>query len=313
MNSQWDIEQRFVSQRLRNVSNEAAFRGGFRTTVAALLLSVSAVQARTLPQVAQVGDTYEIVLIRDSVQKGSNGSSGNTHDKDTIIERVMGLRPDGLVLQYDLPNTVTAEEKARDWQFPVQVLKAFDGPAQLLNGSELEARINSWLKAARLSRAACGKWFFTWNAFRIECNPQSVLKTVQSYDLRSVDLHDGAAYQDSEASSPGKLVRKAGGIDGETFVAEMPVDSDTVRRARAESDVVVGEIMKKPVTLEAALHEHAAEIVAGTISVVFDTDPDGNVRRRTKVTTLDTKHPDGHTETRSVTETLERRLISRRD
>jgi hypothetical protein len=303
---------RFRSQRLRTVLSEAR-RDGFRGMVAALLLSASAAHAGTFPQVPQVGDTYQITLVKDSAQRGSNGSSGSTHDKDMIIERVMGLRADGLELQYDLPNGATTEERARDWQFPAEVFKPFGGPAQLLNGSELETRIDSWLKTASLSRAACGHWIFTWNAFRIECDPQSVLKTVQSYDLRSVNLHEGAAYRDSEASSPGKLARKIGGLDGETFAAEMPVDPDSVRRARAESDVVVGEIMKKPVSLEAALHEHAAEIVSGTISVVFDTDPDGNVRRRTKVTKLDIKRPDGRTETQSVTETLERRLISRRD
>src|SRR4030088_438386 len=91
----------------------------------------------------------------------------------------------------------------------------------------------------------------------------------------------------------------------------LPVDADTVRRARAESDVVVGEIMKKPVSLDAALHERAGEIVSGTISVAFETDPAGNVRRRTKVTKLDIKRPDGRSETQTVTETLERRPISR--
>jgi hypothetical protein len=284
-----------------------------RGMLAALLLPASAAHAGTPLPAPQIGDTYEITLTRDSAQQGNNGSSGSTHDKDMIIERITGLRRDGLELQYDLPNTATAEERAREWQFPAEVFEPFGGPAQLLNGSELEARIDSWLKAASLSRAACGHWIFTWNAFRIECDPQSVLKTVKSYDLRSVDLHEGAAYQDSEASSPGRLARKVGGIEGETFAAEMPVDSDTVRRARAESDVVVGEIMKRPVSLEAALHEHAVEIVSGTISVVFDTDPDGKVRRRTKVTKLDIKRPDGRKETQSVTETLERRLISRRD
>ncbi len=29
----------------------------------------------------------------------------------------------------------------------------------------------------------------------------------------------------------------------------MPVDTDAVRRARAESDVIMGDIMKKPVSL----------------------------------------------------------------
>jgi len=93
----------------------------------------------------------------------------------------------------------------------------------------------------------------------------------------------------------------------------MPVDPDAVRRARAESDVVVGEIVKNPVSLDAALLERAREIVSGTISVTLETDPAGNVRRRTKVTKLDIKGPDGRSETRTVTETLERRLISRPD
>jgi len=65
--------------------------------------------------------------------------------------------------------------------------------------------------------------------------------------------------------------------------------SDAVRRGRAESDVVVGEIMNKPVSLDAALRERATEIASGTISVEFETDPTGNVRRRTKVTKLEIK------------------------
>jgi hypothetical protein len=269
--------------------------------------------ALPFPQAPQVGDTYEITLVKDSAQQGSNGSSGSSHDKDTIIEQVTGVRADGLELQYDLPNTTTADERTKIWQFPVRVFKPFGGPAQLLNGPELEARLDGWLKAASLSRTACGHWIFTWNAFRIECDPQSVIKTVQSYDLRSADLREGGLYQDSEAGSSGKLARKAGGLDGQTFDVEMPVDADAVRRARAESDVVVGEIMKKPVSLEAALHERAGEIVSGTISVAFETDPAGYVRRRTKVTKLDIKRPDGRSETQTVTETLERRPISRRD
>jgi hypothetical protein len=286
---------------------------GFRGLVAALPLLASVAHAGTFPQAPQVGDTYEITLVKDSVQQGGNGSSGSSHDNDTIIEQVTGVRADGLELLYDLPNTTTADERARIWQFPVRVFMPFGGPAQLLNGPELEARLDGWLKAASLSRTACGHWIFTWNAFRIECDPQSVIKTVQSYDLRSTVLREGGLYQDAEAGSSGKLARKAGGLDGETFVVQMPIDADAVRRARAESDVVVGEIMKKPVSIEAALHERAGEIVSGTISVAFETDPAGNVRQRIKVTKLDIKRPDGRSETQTVTETLKRRPISRRD
>jgi 8-oxo-dGTP pyrophosphatase MutT (NUDIX family) len=239
--------------------------------------------------------------------------SSNSHDKDTIIERVIGLRRDGLELEYDLPKTSTADARAGYWQFPAGVIKPFGGPMQLLNGPKLEARVDGWLKAAGWTRAICGHWIFTWNAFRIECDPQSVIKTVESFDLRSVDLRDGAPYKETGARGPGKLTRKVAGPDDTIFAVDMPVDPGAVRRARAESDVVVGEIMKKPVTLDAALRERARETVSGTISVAFETDSAGNVRRRTEVTKLNIKGPDDRTETETVTETLERRLISRRN
>jgi hypothetical protein len=281
---------------------------GFMGIAAALLLPAIVARAGALPLAPQVGDTYEITLTRDSV-----GSTGRSHDKDVIIERVIGLRADGLELLYDLPNAATADERARVWQFPARVFKPFGGPAQLLNGPELEARVDGWLKAAGWPRTVCGHWIFTWNTFLIECDPQSVIKTVQAFDLRSADLREGAPYQQTEALGSGKLARKAAGPDGAIYAVEMPVDPDAVRRARAESDVVVGEIMNKPVSLDAALRERAKQIVSGTISVAFETDRAGTVYRRTKVTKLDIKGPDAPSETETVTETLERRLISRRD
>lgn len=279
-----------------------------RTIATAAALLLAAIIARA--GAPRVGDTYEITLTRDSAQQGGDRSSGTSHDKDTIIERVTGSRAGGVELEYDLPKAATAEERARNWQFPAQVFKPFDGSAQLLNAPELEARVDGWLKTAGWSRTVCGRWIFTWNAFRIECDPQSVIKTVESFDLRSADLREGAPYQDPEALGSGKMAKRPGGPDGETFAVELPVNPEAVRRARAESDVVVGEIMKKPVSLDAALLERAKEKVSGTISVTFELDSAGNVRRRTKVTKLDITGPDGQAETRTVTETLERRLIS---
>jgi hypothetical protein len=107
------------------------------------------------------------------------------------------------------------------------------------------------------------------------------------------------------------LAKKTDGQDGATFSVELPIDPDVVRRGRAESDVVVGEILQKPVTLEAALQKRAKEVISGSISVTFETDPVGSVRRRTKVTKLNITTPEGPSETDTVTETLERRRISR--
>ncbi len=108
------------------------------------------------------------------------------------------------------------------------------------------------------------------------------------------------------------MAEKAGGLNGQTFVVDMPVDTDAVRRARAESDAIMGDIMKKPVSLDTVLQERAGEIVSGSISVTFETDPSGNVRRRTRLTKLDIERPDSRSETQTVTETLEQRHTSRR-
>lgn len=278
----------------------------------ALTLPASFADAGTPPQIPRIGDTHEITLTRRSVQQGSNGSSGSSTNKETIIEQVIGLREDGLEVQYDLPKAATANDRARAWQFPVRVFKPFAGPMQLLNSRDLEARRDDWLKAAGLSREACGRWIFTWNAFRIECDPQSIIKTVQAYDLGSTKLREGDIYRDAEAANPGKLVPGPGRLGGNTVAAEMMVDPDAVRHARAESDVVVGEIMQKPVTLEAALRERAGEVIAGTITIAIEADAAGYARRRTKVTKLDIKSLDGLSETQAVTEILERRRISPR-
>ena len=282
----------------------------FMATIAGLLLLASDTRGESPQSAPKVGEEYEISKRYETSQQTSDGSSGSSRGRDTILERVIGVREGGLELEYDLPKNATAEDRARSWQFPVRVFRPINGSMQLLNRPELEARVEGWLKAAGWTRAVCGRWIFTWNAFRIECDPQSVIKAVEAFDLRSADLREGAPYQETEARGPGTLTRKAAGPNGATFAVVMEIDPDAVRRARADSDVAVGEIVRKPVTLDAALRERAKESVSGTISVTFDTDSAGNVRWRTKVTKVETKGPDGRSERQTVTETVERRAVS---
>jgi len=282
----------------------------FMAALAALLLLANPARSESPQSAPKVGEEYEISKRYETSKQTSDGSSGSSSGRDAILERVVAVREGGLELEYDLPKDATEEGRARSWQFPARVFRPTNGSMQLLNSPELESRVEDWLKAAGWTRAACGRWIFTWDAFRIECDPQSVIKTVEAFDLRSADIREGASYQDIEARGAGTLTRKAAGPNGATFAVVMEIDPDAVRRARADSDVIVGEIMQKPVTLDAALRERANESVFGTISVTFDTDPAGNIRRRTKVTKVETKGPDGRSESQTVTETVERRPVS---
>lgn len=278
----------------------------FRITFSALLLLANTACSGSPGTAPTVGEEYEISKRYETSEQASDGSAGSSSGRQALLERVIGVREGGLELEFDLPKVATAEERARSWQFPVRVFRPTNGSMELLNRPELEARVEDWLKAAGWSHADCGRWIFTWNAFRIECDPESVIKVIEAFDLRSDGIREGASYQKVEARGPGTLTRESSGREGATFTVEMEIDPEFVRRARAESDVAVGEMMQEPVTLDAAFRDRAKEDVSGTILVTFNTDSAGKIRWRTEVTKIETKGPGGRSETQTVTETVER-------
>ena len=280
-------------------------------TPAVLLLLANDARGESSMAAPVAGAEYEISKSYETSHRSNSGSSGSSRGRDTVLERVITVREDGLELEYDLPKGASAEDRARSWQFPVRVLRSTSGSMKLLNRPELEARVEAWLKTAGWTRAACGTWIFTWNAFLIECNPESVIKTIEAFDLRYADLRDGASYREPESRGTGTLTRNEAGPKGASFSVTLEIDPSAVRRARADSDVATGEILGKPVTLESALLERAKERVSGTISVSIDTDSAGSAYRRTKVTKLETEGPDGKSEAQTVTETVERRTTTR--
>ena len=258
---------------------------------------------------AHPGGTFEIVKVVESeFQRGDHGN-GSSHDRDTIIERVIDVRDGGLELEYDNLPPSAGEESAGNWQFPARVFKPNSGPTLLLNAPELEARLDPWLAKAKWTRAICDKWIFTWNAFHIDCDPQSAIAIIEPFDLRPGELGEGVPYHDDRALASVSLRQIAKGDSGSSFVAELSIDPDKVRRGHAESDVAVGTMTAKPVTLDDAIRRHAADKVSGTIVVTFETDSTGEVKRRKTVTTIETVDSEGMKETRTTTETVERERV----
>ena len=257
-----------------------------------------------------VGSTFEIVRVAESeFQRGDQGN-GSSYDSDAIIERVVDVRDDGLELEYDNLPPPAGKDSAGNWQFPARVFKPNSGPTLLLNAPELEARLDPWLAKAKWNRAICDKWIFTWNAFHIDCDPQSAIAIIEPFDLRPSELSEGAPYRDDRALAPVSLKQIAKSDNGSSFAAELSIDPDKVRRAQAESDVAVGTMTGQPVTLDDALRNHAADRVSGTIVVTFETDSAGEVKRRKTVTTIETIDSEGMKGTRKTTETVERERVT---
>src|SRR5687768_12211617 len=157
------------------------------------MLLVWAATAHAAPLQAATGDVYEVRVEYQTSSEDTNGSSSSSNGNDALVERVVGVTPDGLVLEYDLPSEPTLPHGRQDqWQFPARVFRPVEGRMQLLNGAEVEVRIEQWLEHTETPRSACGTWYFTWNAFQVECDPQSVIATLERFDLRPGEVRDGA-------------------------------------------------------------------------------------------------------------------------
>lgn len=254
----------------------------------------------------KVGDEYRVTKAYETLSETSTGSSGSSSGSNAIVERIIGVREDGLEIEYDFPDAASEADRARTWQFPARVYRPKSGPMILLNAPELEARIEAWLQAGGMTREACGKWIFTWTAFRIECDPESVIATLSAFDMRVVDLSDGAPYEDVAAAGPGTIEKIATATDHVTYAVTLKIDSDVMRRAHAENDVVVGEILNEPVTLEEALTIRANEEVSGTIRVTLKAEKLGNVWHRTRVIEMETELTNGEQKSEKTIETVER-------
>lgn len=245
-------------------------------------LSCSVASARQAETVHLLTYTYETT---STGEESSSSSSGQSR----LTERVVSASAAGIEVEYDLPPTATLEERARDWKFPVRVFRPAAGPAALRNRAEIEARIETWLKAAKLPREACGTWYFTWSAFQVECDPDLALAAVVDADLATIEVREGAAFRHKDAIGEGKLARVPAKPHELAFSVNLTLDARAIQRERARSDVIVGQLTNKPISLEAALHARERERIEGSLRVTFVTDAAGQVRRRIQVRTVETR------------------------
>ena len=269
----------------------------------ALALAAALIETAAATPSPSVGDAVQIITNREMEEHGNRFDSqrGTSTDRDSYVERVAAVRPDGVVLEYDLPENATTDDRASNWQFPFQILKAHDGTVRLLNAPELAVRVDRWLKTAGMSHTVCGKLIFTWNAFRVDCDPQSTIRWLATVTLAD-GLQAGNTFTDPDARAPTLLRR----VSADRLVATLEIDPAIIRRQRAQADVGVAELSHKVLTLNEALKAHEAEMITGTITVTFDLDAAGRTRQRTRVETVQVAWPNGRIDTQTVTNTLTR-------
>ncbi len=155
---------------------------------------------------------------------------------------------------------------------------------EIVNRGDMEARRDAWLEAAEIPFEACGTWYFTWNAFQVECDPEAILETVRRINIQPENLEDGASFSHPAAIRPGSL-QKLNDV-GSEFRVRMVVDEEHFHRSAAQNDVIVGEIMGEPITFDEAYERRTVEQITGTIEVILTVSESGRVAKQ--VTSIET-------------------------
>ncbi|MBN8500849.1 MAG: hypothetical protein J0M19_06840 [Sphingomonadales bacterium] len=255
-------------------------------------------------QTIRAGERLELRLEYKSEYAEDGQSSGSARGHQSVILRVIADRDGGHELEYGLPDTATDRDRLREWQLPARIFLAADGTVSLLNPAELEVRRDRFLKAIGVTAEACGRWIFTWNAFKIECDPQSVLRMLKQYELQPRNLAEGTMFSADRALGSAPIQCRAGTTGEKHCTVTLPLDPDGLRRELAETDVAVGEMTGAPVGLDEATRTHAATHITGTITITFDLAADGAVTRKTTVTKVQQRKADGRTRTSISTRIL---------
>ncbi|WP_448658914.1 hypothetical protein ACPVPU_00310 [Sphingomonas sp. CJ99] len=256
--------------------------------------------------------TYILTRSYETESHASDTSTSSSHGSDVFIERLIARHEDGIELEYDFEPSAPPEERVRNWQLPARIFKPVTGSTRLLNAGEVEARLEQWLNLGKIDRSACGRWIFTWNAFKIECDLQSVVATIDALDLNMIPLGPGVPYADPMAIAPEPLARTVAGSGAVTYTATLRIDPAAVLGQRAEEDRIVAELMGEQNNAEmreVMRSTRATKEISGDITVTFDTDPSGTIMRRTKVTKLLLTKLDGSTETSIAKQVVERRQL----
>lgn len=218
-------------------------------------------------------ETYEIVVSYETQTEGDTSSS-SSRGRTGYSEQIISSNGDCTIKRFDLVDEDGRERPLAEWQWPVEVKRCGNGNRKILNLPAMEARLSRFLAAAEIPQAKCGSYYFTWNVFEVECDPQAVLSDIDAIDLGSLTLVEGAEYVRFDTPDSSTL-KKVSADDGKTKLrAEFAIDPSKFREDTARTQVIVRELMGEAISYEKALAEAQALEVSGSTVIEFEVASD---------------------------------------
>lgn len=252
----------------------------------------------SLAQASKGPETFEIAIRYETRSEGS-GMSGSSRGGYLYREQIFASEGACRLRRFDVIDDPESPRPLALWEMPVEVRECEGQPAEIANREAMLERLNAFLSAAELPREACGRHYFTWNVFRIECDPDFALETVKRIDLGSLTIEDGAPFFVHDTGTRVKLKLVESRDQGlRRFIGSGAIDPKTLREQTAKTIMVVAEVSGEEVSHEGAMAQIAEHRFSGEVSVTIVEDP---VEERITLTVIsETAETDaeGQTETR---------------
>lgn len=246
-------------------------------------LTATALLAVTFSTHVIAQDEYVLLLeYKSSSGNPENPSSSRSSGKQAIAERVINRTEAGTEIEYSIPGDPERVKGNAMWMYPARVVVSPAGEKTLLNGEEINQRIDEWLEKANWPREICGRWIFTWTAYHIRCDLPAIIDEVEGYGMRPGDVKDGEAIRVYSQVEPAVLTKTGETKNRTILAAEVGIDPAVIRQDEAEMMVAVAEMTGKELTLDQALAELVDLKAEGTIRVELEVDANGLVWRRSE-------------------------------
>lgn len=255
-------------------ARRALLSGFLRLACAATPVAAAANDSATAPEVTH----YEITT-RYSTSSEGQDSSGSTSGKSAYRETVRTEADGCRTRSFDLVDDPARKRPLVDWQMPI-VLRECPGAVPVLaNRDEMLARRDAFLAAIKVTTEACGRYYFTWNVFQIECDPDAAVQETLRGDLSLIPLEDGAEYNLPDTGTRVTLALAPDAPAGQRiFTGTAAIDPEYLRGSAAKTIMVVAEISGQTVTREDALAQIARHQFSGESTItVFEEAAAGRI------------------------------------
>jgi len=242
-----------------------------RTLLASLLglacacapVAASADDSAAAPEVRH----YDITTRYSTSSEGENGSgssSGKSGYREDVRTEADGCR----TRSFDLVDDPERKRPLVEWQMPIVLFECPGAVPVLANRGEMLARRDAFLAAIKVTTEACGRYYFTWNVFQIECDPDAAVVEVLKSDLSLIPMEDGAEYALPDTGTRVTLALAPDAPPGQrVFTGTAAIDPAYLRDSAAKAIMVVAEVSGKTVTREEALAQIAAHQYSGESAI----------------------------------------------